>query len=91
MSEELQQMRDPMPDEFASRVEVAKFWDTHDITDYWDELTPVELEFSKNLAHGVVVRFTSDTLTKVYETACEQGVTMDALIQQWVVERLSEQ
>ena len=46
---------------------------------------------SANLVQGVVVRFTSDTLMKVYETARAQGVTMDALIQNWVVERLNAQ
>ena len=91
VSEETKRTRDPMPDEFASRAEVAEFWDTHDITDYLDVLEPVDLKFSEHLAHGVVVRFESDTLTKVYETAREQGITMDALIQQWVVERLESQ
>lgn len=76
---------------FASVVEEAEFWDTHDITDYMDELTPVEFKFSKTLAHGVVVRFSTDTLTKLYEVADKKGVTMDALVQQWVVERLNEQ
>lgn len=90
MSEELKRVKDPVPDEFASRAEVAEFWDTHDIADYWDELAPVNMEFSENLAHGVVVRFSSDTLMKLYEMASKQGVTMDALIQQWVVEQLEE-
>ena len=76
---------------FANLAEEAEFWDTHDITDYLDELTPVDFKFSEDLAHGVVVRFSSDTLTRVYETAREQGITMDALIQKWVVERLNEQ
>ena len=75
---------------FANLAEEAEFWDTHDIADYWHELKPVDLKFSENLAHGVVVRFSSDTLMKVYETAREQGITMDALIQQWVVDRLEK-
>ena len=90
MSEKGKSVKDPMPGKFASREEEAEFWDTHDIADYWHELTPVEFKFSETLANGVVVRFESDTLTKVYETAREQGITMDALIQKWVVERLSE-
>ena len=77
--------------EFASLQEEAEFWDSHDITDYLDELTPIDFKFSETLAHGVLVRFTSDTLMKVYETAGKQGITMDALIQKWVVERLNDQ
>ncbi len=42
-----QQSRIP---EFATREEEAAFWDSHDISDYWDELQPVEVHFAKNLA-----------------------------------------
>ena len=91
MNEENERIKDPMPGKSATLQEEAEFWDTHDVADYWDEMKPAKLELSKNLAHGIVVRFSSDTLTKVYETACMQGVTMDALIQKWVVERLNQQ
>ena len=75
---------------FASIEEEAEFWDTHDITDYLDELKPVKLKFSGKLAHDVVVRFDSDTFKKVCQTADGQGITPIALIHQWVVERLEE-
>ena len=52
MNEKGKSVKDPMPDEFASREEEAEFWDTHDIADYWHELKPVELEFSGKLAQG---------------------------------------
>ena len=31
---------------FANRQEMAEWWDTHDVTDYLDELEPVELRFA---------------------------------------------
>lgn len=57
---------------------------------YMYELTPVEFKLSEALVHGVVVRFSADTLVKIYETVNKQGLTLDALIRQWVVERLDE-
>ena len=91
MSEEIEKVRDPMPDEFATRAEVAEFWDTHDITDYLDVLQPVELRFSDNLAHDVVVRFDSDTFRKICKIASANETSPIALIHQWVVERLESQ
>ena len=73
MSEEFERVREPMPDEFASRAEVAEFWDTRDITDYLDALKPAELKFSDGLAHDVLIRFASHTFWKVCRIASERG------------------
>lgn len=35
---------DPLPDEFRSPEEAAKFWDAHSLTDYKEFLEPVELD-----------------------------------------------
>ena len=75
---------------FASREEEAEFWDTHDIADYWDELKPVRVAFSKKFDHAVLVQFDSDTFDKVHRFASERGVFPDALIHDWIVERLKE-
>ncbi len=82
--------RDPMPDEFTSREEVAEFWDTHDITDYLDELKPVKLEFASQLSHDVIVRFDSDEFRKICKTASSYGISPITLIHSWVLERLEE-
>ncbi len=39
--------RDPMPPPDATPEEIGEFWDTHDLTDYWDETE--EVEFQVNL------------------------------------------
>ena len=78
-----------IPD-FASREEVAEFWDTHDITDYLDELKPAEVKFSKKINHGVIVIFESETFDKLFEMADERGVFPDALIHDWVVEGMKK-
>lgn len=47
---------------FSSREEEAAWWDTHDITDYLDELKPVNVRFAKNLSEGRTVHPDPDTL-----------------------------
>ena len=84
-----EQSRSRIP-EFASREEEAEFWDTHDIADYWDELEPVEVKFSKKINHGVIVTFESDTFNKLFEMADERGVFPDALIHDWVAKGMKE-
>ena len=36
--------RDPMPPPDATPEEIGEFWDTHSITDYWDETHEVEFQ-----------------------------------------------
>ena len=75
---------------FASREEEAEFWDTHDITDYWDELEPVKVRFSDRIDHGVVVVFKSEIFDKLFEMADERGVFPDVLIHDWVAKGMKE-
>ena len=89
MSKPNEQKRSRIP-EFASREEEAEFWDTHDITDYWDELKPVKVKFSESIDHAVIVRFDLDTFNELLELARERGIFIDALIQRWIMERMKE-
>ncbi len=76
--------------EFASREEEAEFWDTHDFTDYLDEVKVIGVKFSDVMDYAVIVRFDSDTFDKVHRFASKRGVFPDALIHDWIVERLKE-
>lgn len=44
--------------EFAGVEEEAEWWDTHDITDYLDELRPVTLAVSREIRSRVGARAT---------------------------------
>ncbi len=85
-----EQSRDRIPDESASREEVAEFWDTHDITDYLDELEPVNVRFSDRIDHGIIVTFKSKVFNKLFEMADERGVFPDVLIHEWVAKGMKE-
>lgn len=36
--------KDKIPEKFSSYEEAGKFWDTHDSTDYLDQMTPVKTQ-----------------------------------------------
>ena len=43
--------RDELPGEFSSYEEAGEFWDTHDVTDYLDQMTPVETDARLEARH----------------------------------------
>lgn len=74
--------------EFKSREEEAEWWDTHDITDYLDELKPVKVRFSKNLSEGLTVRLDKQTLEGLRKEAHQKGVGPATLARMWIIEHL---
>jgi hypothetical protein len=85
-----QHKKDPIPHN-ASREELAKFWDTHDFTDYLDEFEPVKVKFAKNLSEGVTVRLDPETLDKLHTQAKKKGMGTTTLIRMWLLEHMEEQ
>lgn len=79
-----------IPD-FGSYEEEAHFWDTHDTTDFEDEMKPVQVRFAKNLSAGINIRFDPKTLAGVRHIAHEKGVGPTTLIRMWVLEQLKEE
>jgi predicted DNA binding CopG/RHH family protein len=77
--------------EFSSREEEAEFWDTHDITDYRDELKPVKVRFAKNLSEGITIRLDPDTLEQLRAKAHEKGIGPTTLARMWILEHLRQQ
>lgn len=82
------QHKDSIPQD-VSREELARFWDTHSIADYWDELKPVEMKFAKNLSEGITIRFDPKTLQTLREQADRKGIGATTLIRMWILEHLN--
>ena len=81
--------RDPIP-QFATREEEAEFWDTHDFTDYWDELKPVKVVAGPNLTSSFRVPLDGKTLTQICQYANANGVDVGTLLRTWILERLQD-
>jgi hypothetical protein len=75
---------------FASYEEEAKFWDTHDFGDFWEETEPAEVVFDTELSADFTVRLSPTTLELLRKHAAEKGVTPSILARRWLIERLRE-
>ena len=79
--------KEPIP-EFKSRQEEAEWWDSHDITDYLDELKPVKVRFARNLSEGITIRFDPETPAKLREQARKKEIGPTTLARMWILEHL---
>ncbi len=74
--------------QFVNRQEEAKFWESHSISDFIDELKPVNVRFAKNLSEGLHIRLNSQTLQTLREKAKNKGIGPTTLVRMWILEQL---
>jgi predicted DNA binding CopG/RHH family protein len=73
---------------FSSIEEEAKFWDTHDTTDYESEFKPADVRFAANLSKGITIRLDPETLQTLRQQAKKKGLGPTTLARMWILERL---
>jgi predicted DNA binding CopG/RHH family protein len=84
MAKKMNKTKIPQTD---SIEELARFWDTHDLTQFEDELEEVfEPVFERETA--ITIRLQPEEAEAVKEMAASQGVPDTDLIHQWVREKL---
>jgi hypothetical protein len=72
----------------SSYSEIGEFWDTHDLSDYWDSTH--EVEFQVNLGRAAVYFPVDRELAEKLRTAArDRGVSPDALLNVWLKEHVS--
>ena len=67
--------------------ELAHFWDTHDLTDFEDELEEVD-EPVFELSAQLLVALAPSELETLNALAQSRGISPENLIREWVVERI---
>jgi predicted DNA binding CopG/RHH family protein len=68
--------------------ELAEFWDTHDLTDFQEELEEVtEPVFARDTQ--INIRLKPGEARTIREIAQSKGVALEELIREWVVQRLA--
>jgi predicted DNA binding CopG/RHH family protein len=81
-------MKKPKLPETDSIQELAEFWDTHDLTDYEDELEEVaETVFVRGAA--IKVPLESREVEAVEQMAQAKGVSREELVRAWVQQKLA--
>lgn len=76
---------------FSSLEEEAKFWDTHDVTDYFDEMRDVTVKFRLRTPkeESLTIRVQTPLKRKLEEVAARQGLHPSSLVRTWLVEKLA--
>ena len=74
--------------ETDSIEELAKFWDTHDLTEFEDQLEVITEPVFQRQVETVAVPLQSQEIQAVRRIAESQGVDHITLIQRWVLEKL---
>ena len=67
--------------------ELAEFWDTHDLTDFEEELEEVKEPVFQRKA-TIAVRLEADAAEAVHNVAESRGIADSELIRQWILERI---
>ena len=68
--------------------ELVAFWDTHDLSDFQDELEDVTEPLFKRTGTSIQVRLTPAESTAVQRLAKSAGVSQSVLIRKWVRQQL---
>lgn len=82
-------MRTQLIPEIDSIETLAKFWDTHDLTDFEDQLEEVtEPIFIRGRSATVAVKLKPREVQTIRQIAKSEGVEEAVLLRQWIVDRL---
>ncbi len=83
----LKMKRVPIPENFRTLDELWDFWDTHSTADYPEFLKPVRV--SVRLEKGSrLLRVADDLVPPLQRRARRHGLTLEALVNRWIRERL---
>ena len=75
--------------QFRSEAEEARFWDTHDTTEFLDEFKPATLTFTRPKPKVLVsVRLAKPDVALMQRLAARKGLGYGSLIRMWLTERL---
>ena len=82
-------MKTPKIPHTDSITELARFWETHDLTEFADELEEVpEPVFERRTEETVTIHLPTAEVEAVKRLAKAKGMGHTALIQEWVREKL---
>jgi len=78
---------------FKNIAEEARFWDTHDVTDYLSEMKRVEVAYNPAVPKQVTltVRVQAALKKRLEEIAERQRVNLSTLLRIWFVDKVKEE
>lgn len=78
-----------VPD-FKSYEEEANFWDTHDFTEFLDEMKPVKVKFNLKMPkeETIIVRLQRPMKKKMQIIADDMGLNLSTMMRMWMIEKM---
>jgi hypothetical protein len=73
-----------------SYKEIGEFWDSHDLSEYWDQTRPVKFEVDIQ-SEITYYPLESSLSAKVRSIAKRRGISPETLLNLWVQEKLRKQ
>ena len=73
----------------SSYEEIGDFWDSHDLTGYWEQTHPVEMEFDLQSERSYY-SIARDLAHQIESIAHSQGVSSATLINLWLQEKVQQ-
>jgi hypothetical protein len=79
----------PIPT-FSSYEEMAEFWDTHSLANYWNQTEPATFEIAPDARRYYLVSLDREVLSRVRQLARIRGVSIESLVNLLLEQRLRE-
>jgi len=74
----------------SSYREIGEFWETHDLSDFWEQTKPVEFEVDIQTEQSYYP-LERDLAAEVDKIAHQRGVSVETLLNLWVKEKILQQ
>lgn len=73
-----------------THAEEAKWWDSHDIGDYWEKMKNADIvfELDKPRDETLIVRIQKDLKDRLEKAARRRGLNVSTLARMWLMEKL---
>lgn len=79
----------PIPEHFKTAEDAGKFWDNHDLGDYWDQTKETDISFHLKKRH-YYVSLDSKLFHKLLLLSEKEGVSVETMTNLWIQEKLQE-
>ena len=73
-----------------SYKEIGDFWDTHDLSDYWDQTRPVKFDVDKQ-SEAIYYPVEQKLSAQISTIARQRGVSPETLLNLWLQEKIGEE
>jgi CopG antitoxin of type II toxin-antitoxin system len=70
--------------------EIGEFWDTHDLSEYWDHTKPVEFEVDIQ-SEAIYYPIEQKLSAQISRIAKRRGVSPETLLNLWLQEKVGEE